>query len=95
MAHRFVVGEAPAEPYNRYDEKTALERSGFGRALKTEGVWQNTFESNISLCQTAGFKALDFGVYIVKENFHFQQSLINAIFFKIKVGYIYFYSDSN
>jgi hypothetical protein len=46
VAHRFVVGEASAEPYIGFDEKTALERSGFGRALKTGGIWQNTFNIN-------------------------------------------------
>jgi len=29
-----------AEPYIRYDGKTDLERSEFGRASKTGGVWQ-------------------------------------------------------
>ncbi len=84
MAHRFVVGEASAEPYNGYDEKTTLERSGFGRALKTGGVWQNTFESNISLCQTAGFKALDFGVslsfYLLNHLFSISHNLTGTSF---------------
>jgi hypothetical protein len=46
VAHRFIVGAASAEPYIGYDEKTALEQSGFGRALKTGGVWQNTSKIN-------------------------------------------------
>ena len=46
MAHRFVAGAAPAEPgIIKYDEKTNLERSGFGRALKTGGVWQRPINS--------------------------------------------------
>jgi len=35
VALLFIVGEASAEPYTSYDGKTDLERSGFGRALKT------------------------------------------------------------
>jgi len=40
VVHRFIVGAVSAEPYNGYDEKTTLERSGFGRALRTGEVWQ-------------------------------------------------------
>jgi hypothetical protein len=32
-----------------HDGKTALERSGFGRALNTGEVWQKTFEINFAL----------------------------------------------
>jgi hypothetical protein len=49
VVHRFIVGEATAEPYISVDGKTASERSGFGRALNTEGVWQKTVEVNFAL----------------------------------------------
>jgi hypothetical protein len=60
VAHRFIAGEASAEPGIKHDGKTVLERSGFGRALKTEGVPQIPLFIFNSICGTAGFKALDF-----------------------------------
>jgi hypothetical protein len=54
MKYRFLGAERRRR-LEWSDFSMGIERKGF----KDWGVWQNTFESNINFCQTAGFKALD------------------------------------